>query len=395
MTAGGSALGSLADVRVLELGTIGPVPFCGALLADMGADVVRLDRIAPGDLGVEIPHRFDLYNRNKRSIALDLKDPRDVEIARRLAGAADILIEGFRPGVAERLGLGPAECHRINPRLVYGRMTGWGQTGPMAQEAGHDINYAALTGALHCIGAPDTVPPPPLNLVADLGGGALYLALGVLAAVLEARRSGLGQVIDAAMVDGVSSLLAGIHGFAQTGMWSMARGGNLLDGGAPFYGTYRTKDGRFVAVGAIESRFYRGLLGGLGLSDEPLPAQDDRSAWPAMRERFAAIFLTRTRDEWTEAMRGREACVTPVLDLEEAVADPHLRARGTFTHFDDVRYPTPAPRFSRTPSRISRPPPAPGQHGAEIVAEWGLPQEDLRRLCASTQRRTGDAVASA
>ncbi|MDB5731723.1 MAG: carnitine dehydratase, partial [Variovorax sp.] len=307
--------GPLDGVRVLELPAIGPAPFCGALLADLGADVVRIDRATAVDLGTPVPPHFDFYNRNKRSVALDLKSRAAVDAALQMVRHADILIEGFRPGVAERLGLGPAECLERNPRLVYGRMTGWGQDGPLAQAVGHDINYLALSGALHCIGEKDRPPVPPLNLAADLGGGAMYLAVGVLAALTEARRSGLGQVVDAAMVDGLANLMSAFSAFRQMGEWTDKRGENIVDGGAPFYGTYETRDGKYVAVGAIEARFYEALTAGMGLQVAQLPPQNDRSTWPRVRAQFADIFRTRTRDEWVAAMEGRDACFSPVLDL--------------------------------------------------------------------------------
>jgi alpha-methylacyl-CoA racemase len=372
--------GPLQGFRIVELGAIGPGPFAGALLADLGADVVRIDRLPRADAPSEMPPRFDFYNRNKRSIALDLKQPAAVQTVLALLLHAHALIEGFRPGVAERLGLGPRECLGANPRLIYGRMTGWGQDGPLAQEAGHDINYLAMTGALHCMGDADHPPPPPLNLVADLGGGALYLAVGVLAALLEAQQSGRGQVIDAAMLDGVTNLMSAFQGFAQFGSWTEKRADNIVDGGAPFYGTYATQDGKYVAVGAIESQFYASLLRVLGLADEPLPAQYDRAAWPRMRERFAAIFRTRSRDAWIEAGAGRDACLSPVLTIEEAAVHPHMRARKVYSKFDGLRHPSPAPRFDRTPGSLRRPVPTAGQHSREVLGEWGLSNADIAAL---------------
>jgi alpha-methylacyl-CoA racemase len=318
----------------------------------------------------DVPPRFDFYNRNKRSVALDLKSVSGHQTVLRLIGQADVLLEGFRPGVTERLGLGPDVCLEANPRLVYGRMTGWGQTGPMAQEAGHDINYLALTGALASIGNRGEPPVPPLNLVADLGGGAMYLAVGVLSAVIEAKRSGRGQVIDVAMIDGVANLMSAFQAFRQLGTWTTDRGDNIVDGGAPYYGTYETQDGKYIAVGAMEPQFYASLLRVLDLSGAELPDQNDRNAWPAMRERFAAIIRTRTRDQWVAAAAGRDACLSPVLDIDEAHQNPHMRARSVFTRFDDVVHPAPAPRLSRTPATLRRPTPTPGQHTDDVLDEW-------------------------
>lgn len=375
--------GPLTGVRVLELGALGPAPFAAALLADLGADVVRLDRTEAADLGYKVQSRFDVYNRNKRSLALDLKQPQAIATALKMVCKADILIEGFRPGVTERLGLGPQACLEVNPKLVYGRMTGWGQEGPLAQVAGHDINYLALSGALHCIGENGRPPVAPLNLVADLGGGAMYLVVGVLAALSEARSSGRGQVVDAAMVDGVANLMSAFLAFRQNGMWTLERGDNLVDGGAHYYGTYETSDGKYVAVGAIETRFYRALLDGMGLAGEALPDQNDRAGWPAMRARFAAVFKTRTRAEWVATMRGRDACFSPVLDIDEATLDPHMQARKVFTRFDGITHPAPAPRFSRTPASLRLPPPEAGQHSLQVLAEWGFGQAEIEALKAS------------
>ena len=379
-TAPSDAVGPLAGVRVLELAAIGPAPFAGALLADLGADVVRVDRLPTPGAEPDPPPRYDFYNRNKRSVAIDLKRPEGVRAVLQLLRRADVLTEGFRPGVLERLGLAPAALLAANPRLVIGRMTGWGQDGPWAQEAGHDINYLALTGALHAIGEAGRPPVPPLNLVADLGGGAMYLAVGLLAAVFEAQRSGRGQVVDAAMLDGITNLMSAFQAFRQRGQWEDERGRNLVDGGAPYYGCYETADGRHVAVGAIEPQFYASLLGVMGLEASTLPPQNERAQWPAMRERFAAVFRTRPRDAWVQAAAGRDACLAPVLAIDEAPEHPQLRARASYAAFDGVRHPAPAPRLSRTPATLRRPAPAVGQHSREVLADWGLPADAVAAL---------------
>jgi alpha-methylacyl-CoA racemase len=363
--------GPLDGFRVVEMGGIGP------------ADVLRIDRIAKLGVEPDLPPRFDFYNRNKRSVALDLKQPQAVAAVLKLAAEADALIEGFRPGAMERLGLGPEMCHATNPRLVYARMTGWGQQGPIAQEAGHDINYLALTGALHCLGDADRPPLPPLNLVADLGGGALYLVVGLLAAAMEARRSGRGQTIDVAMIDGVTHLMSAFQAFRQQGSWTGRRGDNIVDGGAPFYRSYATKDGKFIAVGAIEPHFYANLVTVMGLDSKNLPDQNDRAAWPEMRERFAKIFAMRTRDEWVAAAAGRDACLAPVLTLDEAPGHPQMQARDVYAMFDGLRHPSPAPRFSRTSSELRRPTPAPGHDSRQALADWGVPPDQVAALEAA------------
>lgn len=373
-------MGPLEGVKIIEMAGIGPAPFAAMLLADMGADVVRIERPTASDLGVTIPPRFDVYNRNKRSIVVDLKSEAGLAAALRMVGEADILIEGFRPGVMERLGLGPAVCLGANPALVYGRMTGWGQDGVLSHTAGHDLNYIALTGALHAIGPRDGDPTVPLNLVGDLGGGALYLAMGVLAGLVNARVSGRGQVVDAAIVDGTASMMSMFHALRQMGAWADRRGENLLDGGAHFYGVYETRDGGHVSVAAIEGRFYRELIQRLGLAGEDLPSQHDRRHWPAMRERFAALFRTRTRDEWTAVFEGSDACFAPVLDLEEAGAHPVAADRGMFDTLDGVLQPKPAPRFSRTPGALNRSAPAPGDGDREALRDWGFSEPDIADL---------------
>jgi alpha-methylacyl-CoA racemase len=365
------------------MGGIGPAPFAGALLGDLGADVLRIDRIAKPGAEPDLPPRFDFYNRNKRSVAFDLKQPQAVAAVLDLLAKADALIEGFRPSVMERLGLGPEICHTINPRLVYARMTGWGQQGPIAQEAGHDINYLALTGALHCLGDADRPPPPPLNLVADLGGGALYLVVGLLAASMEARQSGRGQIIDVAMIDGVTHLMSAFQAFRQQGSWTGRRADNIVDGGAPFYGSYATTDGKFVAVGAIEPQFYASLLKVMGIDGERLPDQNDRTAWPEMRKRFARIFATRTRDEWVAIAAGRDACLAPVLTIDEAPEHPQMQTREVYTSFDRVRHPSPAPRFSRTPSTLRTPTPAPGRDSRQALTDWGIAPDQIDALEAA------------
>jgi alpha-methylacyl-CoA racemase len=374
--------GPLSGIKIIELAAIGPVPFAGALLADMGADVLRIDRLQAVGQAPALESRYDFYNRNKRSLALDLKHPGAAAVVLQLLKDADILLEGFRPGVTERLGLAPETCFTVNPRLVYGRMTGWGQTGPRASFVGHDINYLALTGALHAIGPADRPPPPPLNLVADLGGGAMYLVAGILAAIIEARSSGQGQVIDAAMIDGVTNLMSAFYAFRQNGSWA-GRDANIVDGGAPYYGTFETKDGKYIAIGAMEPPFYAALLKVLGLSADSLPAQSDRSAWPHLRAQFAAIFLTRTRDEWETSMAGHDVCFAPVLTMDEAPQEPHMQARGVFTAFDDVLHPTPAPRFSRTPATLRRGAPTPGEHSDEILLSAGFSEAEIAGLRAA------------
>jgi alpha-methylacyl-CoA racemase len=376
--------GPLRGFRVIEMGGIGPSPFAGALLGDLGADVLRVDRVAKAGAEPDLPPRFDFYNRSKRSVAFDLKRPEAVRAVLQLVAKADALVEGFRPGVMERLGLGPDVCLEANPRLVYARMTGWGQQGPIAQEAGHDINYLALTGALQCLGYADRPPPPPLNLVADLGGGALYAVVGVLAAAMEARQSGRGQTIDVAMVDGVSHLMSAFQAFRQLGTWTDQRQDNVVDGGAPYYRCYTASDGKFVAVGAMEPHFYANLLKVMGLEGETLPDQNDRAAWPALRERFARVFSTRTRDDWVAAAAGLDACLTPVLSIDEAPTHPHMLAREVHTMFDGATHPSPAPRFSRTPSEIRRATPAPGRDSRVALADWGLSDDCVAALEATS-----------
>ncbi|MDX2937751.1 CaiB/BaiF CoA transferase family protein [Streptomyces ipomoeae] len=360
--------GPLAGLRVVELGGIGPSPHAAMILADLGADVVRVER-PQGTLDLT-GGRPDHMLRGRRSVAADLKTPQGRDLVLRLVARADVLVEGFRPGVAERLGVGPQDCHRLNARLVYGRMTGWGQQGPLAQRAGHDINYIGLTGALHAIGRHGERPVPPLNLVGDFGGGSMFLLTGILAALWERERSGEGQVVDAAMVDGASVLLQMIWTMRGQGTWSDERGTNLLDGAAPFYDTYTCQDGRHVAVGAIEPQFYAALLGGLGIDPGTLPDRDDRSSWPALRDRFAEAFRTRPRDEWAKLFADTDACVTPVLAPEEVPLHPHMAARGTLTEIDGVVQPAPAPRFSRTAPRTPSEPPLPGHDTAAVLADW-------------------------
>ncbi|HEU4430219.1 MAG TPA: CaiB/BaiF CoA-transferase family protein [Myxococcota bacterium] len=372
--------GPLSGIKVVEITGIGPGPFCAMMLADLGADVLRIDRSAAVRAEAPAKPSMDVLARGRRSIGVDLKHPEGVELVLKLIEKADVLTEGFRPGVMERLGLGPEVCLKRNPRLVYGRMTGFGQDGPMAQAAGHDINYIALAGALAHIGREGEKPLPPLNLVGDFGGGGMLLALGVCAALVERSRSGKGQVVDAAMVDGAATLMAFIHGFYAMGGWSEARGTNLLDTGAHFYDTYETKDGKYVSIGSIEPQFYAELLQLSGLDKEPLPAQLDRSQWRAMKQRLTALFKTKTRAEWCALMEGSDVCFAPVLTIPEAYEHPHNIARGTFVEVAGVKQPGPSPRFSRTPGEIKRPPPHPGQHTNEALADWGIPAEDVAKL---------------
>jgi len=369
---GDHQMGPLAGVKVIEFAGIGPGPFCCMLLADMGADVVRIDRTEPADLGPPTEARFGLLNRGRRSIALDLKKQKDVDVAKALVSKADALVEGFRPGVMERLGLGPDVLLESNARLVYGRITGWGQEGPLALAAGHDINYISLVGALHAIGPRNGPPVPPLNLVGDFGGGALYLAFGLVCALMEARSSGKGQVVDAAMVDGAASLMTSVFGSVASGAWVNERESNYLDGGAHFYGSYRTKDGKYISIASIETRFYEELLERLGMKDAIRTAHRDRAGWSAAREQLAEVFQTKTRDEWCKELEGTDVCFAPVLDPNEAMQHPHNKARGTFIEMDGIVQPGPAPRFSRTRPELTRPPSRPGQHTAEILSSWGI-----------------------
>jgi len=363
--------GPLSGVRVVELAGIGPGPFAAMLLGDLGADVVRVDR--PGGPGLGVDPAFDLTNRNKRSVVLDLKDAAGAALVLDLAERADILIEGYRPGVAERLGVGPDACLARNPRLVYGRMTGWGQDGPLAATAGHDIGYIAVTGALGLTGPADGPPAAPANLLGDYAGGSLYLVTGVLAALHHARAHGRGQVVDAAIVDGTAHLTTMIHAMRAAGAWQDRREANLLDGGAPFYGVYATSDGGHMAVGALEQRFYDTFAAALGLTGQEAALRDDPARWPELRAAVAARFRTRTREEWTGVFAGTDACVAPVLGLGEAPAHPHLADRGTFTEDAGIVQPAPAPRFSATPTAVRRPPARPGAHIADVAADWDVP----------------------
>ncbi|MEU9980823.1 CaiB/BaiF CoA-transferase family protein [Streptomyces sp. NPDC050856] len=363
--------GPLAGVRVVELAGIGPGPFAAMLLGDLGADVVRVDR--PGGAGLGIDPAYDLTNRNKRSVLLDLKAEDGPARVLDLVERADILIEGFRPGVAERLGVGPRECLARNPLLVYGRMTGWGQDGPLAERAGHDIGYIAVTGTLSMIGKDGEPPVVPANLVGDYAGGSLYLVVGVLAALQHARaEGGGGQVVDAAITDGAAHLATMIHAMMAAGGWQDRRGTNLLDGGCPFYGTYETADGRHMAVGALEPRFYQEFTELLGIQDMA-GARKDFARWGELRAAVAARFKTRTRAEWTAVFEGSDACVAPVLSLREAPGHPHLAARGTFVEHGGITQPAPAPRFSATPAALRRPPARPGAHGDEVARDWDVP----------------------
>ncbi|WKK24987.1 CaiB/BaiF CoA-transferase family protein [Streptomyces olivoreticuli] len=364
-----TANGPLTGVRVVELAGIGPAPFAAMLLADLGADVVRVDR--PDGPGLHIDPRHDITNRNKRSVIVDLKSAVGPRAVLDLAERADILLEGFRPGVTERLGIGPEACLARNPRLVYGRMTGWGQEGPLADTAGHDIAYIAVTGALGLAGPADGPPYAPANLLGDFAGGSLYLVVGVLAALQHARATGTGQVVDAAIVDGTAHLTALIHGMLAAGAWQDRRGANLLDGGAPFYGTYETADGGHMAVGALEKRFYAEFLDRLGLAGE-VPDRDDPAEWDALRTAVAVRFKQRTRAEWAEVFAHSDACVAPVLSLREAPGHPHLAARGTFVEHGGLTQPAPAPRFSATPGSVRRPPARPGADTAEVARDWDV-----------------------
>jgi alpha-methylacyl-CoA racemase len=378
--------GPLHGLRVVEIAGIGPGPMACMLLADLGAEVLRIDRVQPSGLGLAMAPRFDVNARSRRSLALDLKQTAARDAALELITGADVLVEGFRPGVLEALGLGPDVCLARNPRLVIGRITGFGQSGPLAQAAGHDLNYIALTGALDAIGPPGA-PLPPLNLVGDYGGGALYLAFGVLAALFERQRSGRGQVVDAAMVDGSASLASIFYGLAAAGDWRGERGSNLLDGGAPFYASYETADGRFVALAALEPKFFAELAARIGLPERFVAGQHDRSQWPAMRAAIAAIVKTKTRDAWCAELEGSDACFAPVLAFAEAPQHAHALAREAFVTLDGVPQPAPAPRFSRTPAAVPRRAPAAGEHTRAVLREAGLADAAIDALLASGAAR--------
>jgi alpha-methylacyl-CoA racemase len=372
--------GPLDGIRIIELAGLGPAPFAGMMLADAGADIIRIDRPERATYPPHTEAHVDLMNRGRRSVAVDLKHPDGIGLVLRLVESADGLMEGFRPGVAERLGLGPDVCLARNPKLVFGRMTGWGQDGPMAQVAGHDIDYIALAGALEPMGRAGERPLPPLNLVGDFGGGGMLLAFGMLAALISAERTGKGQVVDAAMVDGAASLMTMTFTLMAAGIWTGPRGTNLLDTGAHFYEVYETSDGGYIGVGAIEPQFYAELIRLMGLADTEMPGQNDRPQWPAMKERFARVFASKTRKEWEEIFEGSDACAAPVLSPAEAPDHPHNRFRGTFTEVAGVVQPSPSPRFSATPGSIRRPPPNPGQHGDEALADWGVDEADIAGL---------------
>jgi alpha-methylacyl-CoA racemase len=372
--------GPLHGVKVIEIAGIGPGPFCGMMLSDMGAEVLRIDRAQNVRGWDPSKPSFDLLNRGRRNVGVDLKQRAGVELVLRLVEHSHALIEGFRPGVMERLGLGPDPCLARNPHLVYGRMTGWGQEGPLAQAAGHDINYIALAGALEPIGRRGEAPMPPLNLVGDFGGGGMLLAFGIVCALLEAQSSGRGQVVDAAMVDGAAVLMNIFHGMRQAGFWTEERGTNLLDTGAHFYDVYETKDGKYVSIGSIEPQFYAELLEKTGLAGEKLPHQMDRTRWAELKERLRAIFRTKTRDEWCAIMEGSDICFAPVLSMSEAPEHPHMKARGTFVTLAGAVQAAPAPRFSRTMCSVSRPPAHAGQHTDEALSDWGLSAAEIAKL---------------
>tara|TARA_Y100001970_G_scaffold263580_1_gene349201 strand:+ start:161 stop:1300 length:1140 start_codon:yes stop_codon:yes gene_type:complete len=372
-------MGPLEGKKIIEIAGIGPGPFCAMVLSDLGAEVIRIDRVSA------VPNEFpstpgvDLLNRGRKSVAFDLKNQEGIKALLRLVEDADALIEGFRPGVAERLGIGPEECLRRNPRLVYGRMTGWGQTGPYSSMAGHDINYIALSGVLGAIGREGEAPVPPVNLVGDFGGGGMLLALGICAAFVEVQTSGKGQVVDAAMTDGSALLATMIHTFLSMGIWG-DRGTNMLDTGAPFYDVYECADGEYISLGSIEPQFYAELLRITGLDQEELPKQMDRSQWPKMKEKIAETIRTKSRDQWVELMEGTDVCFAPVLSPSEAYAHPHNVERETFIEVAGVKQPAPAPRFSRTPGAIDGPPPHPGEHTEEVLSSWGFSENEIQNL---------------
>lgn len=374
-------MGPLKSVKVLEIAGIGPGPMCAMLLADMGAEVIRIDRLQEANLGLNRDPKKDVLLRGRRSIAVDLKSLEGVELVLKLVEQSDVITEGFRPGVMERLGLGPDVCLARNPKLVYGRMTGWGQDGPLSQAAGHDINYISITGALNAFGRKGEAPVPPLNLVGDFGGGALYLAMGVLAGVIEAQQSGKGQVVDCAMTDGSASLMAMFYGMKGMGRWSEERGTNLIDGGSHFYNVYKTKDDNYISIGSIEPKFYRELLEKSGLSgDSSLPKQMDESGWEEMKEKLSAIFVTKTRSEWCDIMEGSDVCFAPILNMQESIDHPHNVERKTFVEIGGIPQPAPAPRFDKTPCDIPKASSAPGEDTDAVLSDWGFGDDEIQQL---------------
>ena len=370
-------MGPLNGLKILEVGGIGPGPFCGMMLSDMGANIIRIER--KGGLSLTEP-KYDILTRNRQSISLNLRKPEGVNVFLKMVDQVDALQEGFRPGVMEKLGLGPDVCLKQNPKLVYGRMTGWGQDGPLARAAGHDINYIALSGALHAIGRMGQKPVPPLNLVGDFGGGGMLLAFGMVCALLEAQKSGKGQVVDAAMIDGSAALMAIIYGLHAAGLWSNKTGTNLLDSGAHFYDTYETADGKFIAIGSIEPQFYDLLLKLAEIDDTDFHNQLDFNLWPQLKEKLTAVFKTKTRDQWCEIMEGSDVCFAPVLSMSEAPQHPHIEHRNTFTRIDGVLQPATAPRFSRTRPEIKNPPPKPGQDTDAVLKDFGIGAEEIEAL---------------
>jgi alpha-methylacyl-CoA racemase len=373
-------MGPLRGVKIIEFAGIGPGPFCAMMLSDMGAEIIRVERKEKSGINRVVDERCDVLNRGRRSIAIDLKKPEAVEAALKLVERADALFEGFRPGVMENLGLGPDICLKRNPRLVYGRMTGWGQEGPLSHAAGHDINYISLTGALHSIGRQGNKPVPPLNLIGDFGGGGMLLAFGIACALYEAQKSGQGQVVDAAMVDGASALMAMFYGFRAAGLWNDERGKNFLDSGSHFYDAYETADGKWISVGSIEPQFYALLLKHSGITDPELQAQWDMAKWPEFKEKIIAIFKTKTRDEWCQIMEGTDVCFAPVLTLGEAIKHPHNVARRVYVDVKGVIQPAPAPRFSRTKPEIQGPPPKHGEHTELALQDWGFSRKEIDSL---------------
>ena len=372
-------MGPLTGIRVVEMAGIGPGPFTAMMLSDLGAEVIRVDRLSHKGTG----HRANVLNRGRKSIAVDLKNPRGVETTLRLIEQADVVLEGFRPGVMERLGLGPEKCLSVNPRLIFGRMTGWGQTGQLSQAAGHDINYISIAGALGAMGYADRPPAPPLNLVGDFGGGAMYLLTGILAALVERATSGQGQIIDAAMTDGTASLLSPFFGLMAMNMWTTDRFSNRLDGGAFYYGSYECSDGKYISIGSLEPQFYALLLEKAEITDPEFQEQLDEAAWPAKREKLNQLFKTRTRQQWCDIMEGTDVCFAPVLGLKEAPAHPHNIDRKTFVELDGVVQPAPAPRFSRTQGEIQGPAAMAGEHTREVLSAWNFTDQEIGELQAS------------